>query len=68
MFFRKKDNVVIKSIKFYNFEQSATFLFQSGNGFGRLPEPLQTVAGEYCPANYPVSQTSTSNEKLHTGE
>ncbi|KYN18726.1 ETS translocation variant 5, partial [Trachymyrmex cornetzi] len=37
-----------------------------GNGFGRLPEPLQTVAGEYCPANYSVSQTA-NNEKLHTG-
>ncbi|XP_020288453.1 uncharacterized protein LOC109857019 [Pseudomyrmex gracilis] len=37
-----------------------------GNGFGRLPEPLQTVTGEYCPGSYPVSQ-STSNEKLHTG-
>ncbi|KYN32664.1 ETS translocation variant 1 [Trachymyrmex septentrionalis] len=39
---------------------------EPGNGFGRLPEPLQTVAGEYCPANYPVSQTA-NNEKLHTG-
>ncbi|KAG5311090.1 ETV1 protein, partial [Acromyrmex insinuator] len=38
-----------------------------GNGFGRLPEPLQTVAGEYCPTNYPVSQTA-NNEKLHTGK
>ncbi|XP_011874195.1 PREDICTED: ETS-like protein pointed, isoform P1 isoform X2 [Vollenhovia emeryi] len=40
--------------------------FQPANGFGRLPEPLQTVAGEYCPSNYPVSQAA-SNEKLHTG-
>lgn len=41
--------------------------FQPGNGFGRLPEPLQTVASEYCPGNYSVSQTA-NNEKLHTGE
>ncbi|EZA56751.1 ETS translocation variant [Ooceraea biroi] len=39
-----------------------------GNGFGRLPEPLQTVAGEYCPSSYPVSQTTSSdNDKLQTG-
>jgi hypothetical protein len=38
-----------------------------GNEFGRLAEPLQTVAGEYCPSSYPVSQTA-GNDKLHSGE
>ncbi|XP_011639745.1 ETS translocation variant 1 [Pogonomyrmex barbatus] len=38
-----------------------------GNGFGRLPEPLQTVAGEYCPSSYPVSQTANNEKQLHTG-
>jgi len=39
-----------------------------GNEFGRLAEPLQTVAGEYCPSSYPVSQTAAGNDKLHSGE
>ncbi|KYN05883.1 ETS translocation variant 1 [Cyphomyrmex costatus] len=47
-------------------EDNLHLLYRPGNGFGRLPEPLQTVAGEYCPGNYPVSQTA-NNEKLHTG-
>lgn len=42
-------------------------LFQPGNGFDRLPEPLQTVTEEYCANSYQLSQ-ALNNEKLQTGE